>query len=108
MRLPLHYYGHPVLRQKAQPVVEFTPEVIKTAQDMVETMLSYDNSIGFAGPQLGVTLRIFVIREEKTDDNENYYLGPPEIIINPILKNPSKSSSPCLKGACLCPSCMLK
>jgi peptide deformylase len=90
MKLKLHYYGHPILRQKATAVAELTPEVIKTAQDMVETMLSHDNSIGFAGPQLGVSLRMFVIREEKSDDNENYYLGPPEVIINPVLSNPSK------------------
>lgn len=98
MKLPIHYYGHPILRQKATPIGEITPEIIKMAQDMLETMLSLENAIGFAGPQLGIPLRIFVIREEKMDANENYYLGPPEVIINPVLTKPSSEMTSMLEG----------
>jgi len=90
MKLQTRYYGHPDLRVKAKPVVELNEEVLKTIHDMLETMLSYDNCIGFAGPQLGVLLRIFVIREEKMTPQGGYILGPPEVIINPVLSKPSK------------------
>jgi len=90
MKLQMRYYGHPDLRVKAKPVAEINEEIIKLANDMLETMLSYDNSIGFAGPQLGVLYRIFVIREEKMDGKGGYSLGPPEVIINPVLSSPSK------------------
>jgi len=98
MKLPMRYYGHPDLRVKAKPVSEVNEEIIKIAHDMLETMLSYDNSIGFAGPQLGVLLRMFVIREEKMNPDGSYFLGPPEVIINPILSSPSKEMVAMVEG----------
>jgi peptide deformylase len=89
-KLPIRYYGHSDLRVKAKPVEHITPEIVQICNDMLETMLSLDNAIGFAGPQLGVLLRIFVIREEKFLPNNEYYFGEPEVIINPVLSNPSK------------------
>jgi peptide deformylase len=90
MKYEIRYYGSPDLRQKAKPVEAVTPEIQKICEGMVQKMLSLDNCIGFAGPQLGVLLRIFVIREEKFLPDGKYYFGPPEVIINPILSNPSK------------------
>ncbi len=89
-RLPLHYYGDPGLRKKAKSVETITPEIVQICQRMVETMLSYDNAIGFAGPQLGIPLRIFVIREEKSLPDHKYSFAEPEVIINPVLTNPSQ------------------
>src|SRR5262249_26961481 len=66
------------------------PEIVKIAEDMLETMLSMDNAIGFAGPQLGVPFRIFVMREEIFLPNNQYEFGPPEVILNPVLSSPSK------------------
>ncbi len=88
-KLQLRYYGNPDLRVKAQPVEALTPEVLQICQEMLERMLSLDNCIGFAGPQLGIFLRIFVMREEKFLPNDRYYFGEPEVIINPVLSNPS-------------------
>jgi peptide deformylase len=89
-RLSIRYYGHPDLRAKAKPVEKITPDIVKICEDMLETMLSMDNAIGFAGPQLGIPLRIFVIREEKFLPDNKYYFAEPEVIINPVLSNPSK------------------
>ncbi len=91
-KLSVQYYGHPDLRKKAKPVEEFTPEVIAICKDMLETMLSLDNCIGFAGPQLGISLRIFVIREEKFLPDNKYYFAEPEVIINPVLTAPSEET----------------
>lgn len=97
-KLTLRYYGHPDLRAKAKPVDEVTPEVVAICKDMLDTMLSLDNCIGFAGPQLGILLRIIVIREEKFLPNNKYYFAEPEVIINPVLTQPSKETEAMLEG----------
>ncbi len=94
----LRYYGHPDLRTKAKTVEAITPEIAKICEAMLAKMFSLDNCIGFAGPQLGILLRIFVIREEKFLPNNQYYFGPPEVILNPQLSNPSKEAVSMLEG----------
>ena len=94
----LRYYGHPDLRVKAKSVEELTPEIVQICEDMLAKMVSLDNCIGFAGPQLGVLLRIFVIREEKFLPDNQYYFGEPEVIINPILSAPSKELETMAEG----------
>lgn len=94
----IRYYGHPDLRAKAKTVEEITPEIVKLCEGMLAKMLSLDNAIGFAGPQLGVPFRIFVIREQKFLPNNQYYYDPPEVIINPVLTNPSKECEEMLEG----------
>ena len=54
--------GHPVLRQKARPIV---PKELKTVllqkfiDDMIETMQEY-SGVGLAAPQVHESLRVFV------------------------------------------------
>ena len=91
-KFPIRYYGHPDLRAKAKPIEILTSKVLQICEEMVEMMLSLDNCIGFAGPQLGVLLRVFVIREEKFLPNDEYYFGPPEVILNPTISRPSKET----------------
>ena len=102
--LSVRYYGHPDLRKKAQTVEAITPEVIKTCEEMISKMLSFENCIGFAGPQLGIMQRIFVIREEKFLPDDKYYYGPPEVIINPVLSKPSKETEVMLEGCMSLPN----
>ena len=52
--------GDKVLREKAKPVTEFNEELKELANNMAETMRAADG-LGIAGPQVGVSLRIFVI-----------------------------------------------
>jgi peptide deformylase len=96
--LSIRYYGHPDLRIKAKPVEELTPEIVQICEDMIAKMLSLDNCIGFAGPQLGILFRIFVIREEKFLPDNQYSFGEPEVIINPILSSPSKELEMMVEG----------
>lgn len=53
-------YGHPVLRQRCQPVTEVTEEIIQLVADMLDTMVDA-NGVGLAAPQVGVDLRLAVI-----------------------------------------------
>lgn len=53
-------YPNPVLKQKAEPVAEITPEIRALAKDMAETMYEYDG-IGLAAPQVGELIRMITI-----------------------------------------------
>lgn len=96
--LSIRYYGHPDLRVKAKAVEKITPAIVKICEAMLAKMLSLENAIGFAGPQLGILLRIFVIREEKFLPDNKYYFGEPEVIINPVLSKPSKETVSMTEG----------
>ena len=52
--------GDKILREKAKPVTEFNEELKELAKNMGDTMRAADG-LGIAGPQVGVSLRIFVI-----------------------------------------------
>jgi len=73
MIYPIRYYGDPVLKKKAARVTTFDDDLAQLAQDMLETM--YDaNGVGLAGPQIGISKRIFValeLGESEEDNSEN-------------------------------------
>jgi peptide deformylase len=90
MKLPLRYYGDPILRQKAEPIEKITDEIKQLAHDMIETMIA-SNGIGLAANQVGHLVRMFVSILEKEDEKGNLHYGPPRVYINPILSNPSST-----------------
>ena len=57
-------YGDPILRLLAAPVAAVTPEIKTLIKDMAETMW-HQVGIGLAAPQIGVSLRIFVMDDGK-------------------------------------------
>jgi len=68
MILPIMGYGLPVLRKKARDITpEDNIDLPKLAQDMFETMYAA-NGVGLAGPQVGKSLRIFVVDGEPMDE----------------------------------------
>jgi peptide deformylase len=74
--LRVRKYGDPVLRRRAAPVAEITPEIRRMVDDMIETM--YDEvGIGLAAPQVGISLRLMVVGHEKT-------VGA-RAIVNPVI-----------------------
>ncbi|WP_462319706.1 peptide deformylase [Marinilabilia sp.] len=61
MIYPIVVYGHPVLRKEAEEFATDEKDDIKQLiSDMFETMYKADG-IGLAGPQIGLSKRIFVI-----------------------------------------------
>lgn len=73
--LTVRRYGDPILRRKAAPVTEITPEIKTLIADMVETMYQ-EVGIGIAAPQVGFSLRIIIV-----DDGE----GNARPLLNPAI-----------------------
>lgn len=75
MILRIRTLGDPVLREPAKPVTEFATSLRTLSEDMVETMQDAPG-VGLAGPQVGISLRLFVF-----DDGET----GPTFVANPEL-----------------------
>ena len=75
--LQIRHMGDPVLRKKAAPVEEFTAEIGKLIEDMIETMY-IGQGLGLAANQVGVLKRILVF-----DNIEAGYGMDPQALINP-------------------------
>lgn len=60
MILPIYAYGHPVLRAECEEIEERDPKLKKIVEDMFETMYSA-NGVGLAAPQVGMSLRLFIV-----------------------------------------------
>lgn len=75
MILPIRTLGDPVLREAAKPVTEFDRALKRLAADMSETMYAAPG-VGLAGPQVGVSLRIFTFDDGQTG---------PLVMVNPEL-----------------------
>lgn len=61
MVYPIHLYGLPVLRKVAQAIDKDYKDLNQFIADMYETMYKSDDGIGLAAPQVGVSIRLFVI-----------------------------------------------
>jgi peptide deformylase len=55
---PIRLFGDPVLRSRAQEVVDFDKELRTLVSDLTDTMLEAPGA-GLAAPQIGVGLRVF-------------------------------------------------
>jgi len=83
----------PVLRKKAEPVENpKNPEIQRLVSDMIATMKKA-NGVGLAAPQVGKSLRIFVINIAKEKQEEKIY-----VFINPEIKDVSLDKSPFEEG----------
>jgi peptide deformylase len=106
-KLPLTYYDNPILKKRAIPIEKITPEIVQLAQDMIQTMIEADG-VGLAAPQVGKSLRLFIIRDETMDAHGNYQLGPPEVLLNPVLSHPSPEKIPMVEGCLSLPGIHLE
>ena len=88
MLLKIYYYGHPVLRKRCEPIVEITEEIRQLASDMIETMDKNDG-IGLAAPQVGHSIRMFVLRNYLETEDGKWTMSEPKVFINPKLSAPS-------------------
>jgi peptide deformylase len=96
-KLTISTFPAPILKKVAPPVTDFNDELRILIKDMFYTMY-HAPGIGLAAPQVGVSLRLFVLdiwfeREKVTlpDGSSDYRYSDfqPLVIINPIFKSKS-------------------
>ena len=85
MIYPIYAYGHPLLKKKAEAVELKMEDIAPIVSDMCETMY-HCKGVGLAAPQIGLSIRIFVIDstrlnadDERKDRSEE---GLKEVFIN--------------------------
>ncbi|HEY9840407.1 MAG: peptide deformylase [Candidatus Sericytochromatia bacterium] len=77
--LDLKYYGASVLTRPAKPIKHIDRELIRLAQDMLESMYHY-HGVGLAAPQVGVSKRFIVVDCGDEYQENPYFLVNPEIV----------------------------
>lgn len=92
MILKVVHYGEKLLRTKCAEVEKITPEIIQLVSDMIETM-DVKNGVGIAAPQVGHSLRLFVLRNYIETEEGESDLSDPKVYINPKIL--SKSEDTC-------------
>ncbi len=70
MILPIYAYGQTVLKQEAEDISPDYPELEKLIEDMWETMYNA-NGVGLAAPQIGLSIRLFLVDTVQLQDEEN-------------------------------------
>ncbi len=90
MIYPIYAYGHTLLKKKAEPVELKMEDIAPIVSDMYETMY-HCKGVGLAAPQIGLSIRIFVIDstrlnadDERKDRSEE---GLKEVFINAEMIN---------------------
>lgn len=82
MKYPVTLYGDSVLRKKAQEIDKDFPNLEEIVENMWETMY-YSDGVGLAAPQIGMSIRIFVIDASSGADEEPGLKDFKKVFINP-------------------------
>ena len=82
MILPIFAYGQPVLKKIAEDIAPDYPNLEDLISNMWDTM--YDaHGVGIAAPQIGLSIRLFVIDTEQIEKEENpNHVGFKKVFIN--------------------------
>ncbi len=81
--LEIRLLGDPILRRRAAEIEQVDDSIRKLAAEMFETMYAAEG-IGLAAPQVGVSVRLFVMDCQQPDEE-------PRAVINPIIVESSGS-----------------
>jgi len=76
--LEVKYMGSSVLKREAKKITVINKEIIRLAENMIDTMYQY-NGVGLAAPQIGVSKRMIIV------DCGDKYQKEPYILINPVI-----------------------
>jgi peptide deformylase len=98
MILPIVAYGDPVLKKEAQEIDETYPALDQLIKDMFETMYEA-KGVGLAAPQIGRSIRLFIVDGAPFADEEGEEPDPKahgieafkKVFINPIIEEESGS-----------------
>jgi len=82
MKFPIIAYGDPVLRRKATAIEpEEYPHVKELIENMFETMYAA-HGVGLAAPQVGLSMRLFVVDASPFADDDETLVGFKKAFIN--------------------------
>ncbi len=81
MIYPIVVYGDPVLRKKAVDLKSDHPKLAELIESMFETMY-YCQGVGLAAPQIGMSIRLFVIDTTPFADDDPEAEGFKKVFIN--------------------------
>ena len=82
MIYPIVVFGDPVLKKRGKNLKKGELDVIKLSEDMFETMEAA-HGIGLAAPQIGMSLRMFVVDGSPIEDEEEDMSDFRKVFINP-------------------------
>ena len=82
MIYPIVAYGDPVLKKEAEDLPHDFPNLKELVDDMFTTMY-HAHGVGLAAPQIGKSIRLFVIDSEPMMDEEDEGKGVKKAFINP-------------------------
>lgn len=82
MQLPIYLYGNQVLRKATQTITSDYPGLNDLITNMFETMAKADG-VGLAAPQVGLSIRLFVIDLTPMADDDEKYANYKKVFINP-------------------------
>ncbi len=81
MKYPVTVYGDPLLRKKAKNIDKDDPKLKEIIENMWETMY-YSDGVGLAAPQVGKSIRLFLIDASSGADEEPELEGFKKVFIN--------------------------
>ena len=82
--LEIRTYPDPVLRKVAKPIDDINDDIIKLAEDMIETMRLFRGA-GLAANQVGVPIRMIVLEPESDKKDRGNKKSDALILINPVI-----------------------
>ncbi|MCK5169147.1 MAG: peptide deformylase [Bacteroidales bacterium] len=97
MIYPIFIYGSPVLRKVAQEIDKNYPNLDKFMSDMWETMY-YSDGVGLAAPQVGKSIRLFVIDGSPFEEDEPKLKDFKKVFINAKIIERSTEEFPFNEG----------
>ncbi len=92
----LYIYPHPILLQTAKPAESFDEDLKTLIGDMADTMYE-GNGVGLAAPQIGLSLRVFVVDTSAPEEPSSLraYVNPKIVLKDrPIIWNEGCLSLP--------------
>lgn len=83
----------PILRNRANKVRSFTPELQQLIDNMIETLRAAPG-VGLAAPQVGIDQRIIVIEYGEESDDPEVEAKPPKlyVVVNPEIVRHSQET----------------
>jgi len=103
MIYPIVVYGHPVLRKVAEEIDKDYPDLGQFITDMFDTMY-FSEGLGLAAPQIGKSIRLFVIDGKPVAEDEPELADFKKVFINAHITERSGDLVPMTEGCLSIPN----